>query len=409
MKQIFDPVMFGKVAVTGSQFLVVVLSPLFMGDDAINQLFSLLAWAAILSALISFGSNAALARHLHVYRNSSKSEFVTVIVIGKFFALSIVSYIGSYLNLFGEVKFGLLFFTSFTASLSFIDFVAESYGKDYLKKFSLIKAFIFSIFSFVKLIVLYVSSELIYYLLYLEWVFVWLALSIGTIISHSKTFTLKRFNALDVMEVISFVKGSSWVWFSSILQLGWTRGFFIILTRDIGAASANQYYIFLRVIEAFSFIPNAISMKYFSEVLYAHKSQVHHIRVRYVKNLKKIGYCIAILCPLSMYLINISILKDAIQNHYYLMISLAGFIYVLRIGLSREIVLRKVLYLSLVSYLTAMISGFVFYKILGGDSLFDALASYLAFLVICFISPFLTAPQIFYDYRILLLGSRSDG
>ena len=170
------------------------------------------------------------------------------------------------------------------------------------------------------------------------------------------------------------------------------------MTRDIGAASANHYFLLLRVIEAFSFIPNSLSMKYFTEVIRAQEHQVKLIRLRYIESLKKVSFYVAFLSFISMYLVNTFVVGKSFHYSYYLIIGFSAILYIFRIGLSREIVLQKVFYLSLVSYLSAIIGAFLCYRVLGADSLLDALLSYFIFLTICFMSPFVISPKVFRDF-----------
>ena len=210
MKINFDPVLLGRLAVAGSPFLIVILSPIVMCDEETNNLFSLIAWSAILCAMVSFGSNAALAKHLFTFGDANAGSLVAVIALGKLIALLIICLIGKLFNIFGDLRLDILIFTAFSGSLSFVDYVSEAYGKKYLEKFSLLKIVVFSCFFVVKLIVLGVNPNYIYFILYVEWVIVWIALYFG-IITKRKGLILRSFSLVDVKEVCSFISSTSWV------------------------------------------------------------------------------------------------------------------------------------------------------------------------------------------------------
>ena len=269
---------------------------------------------------------------------------------------------------------------------------------------SIIKVIIFFVFFLIKLISLRFEGQFIVWVLYIEWVVVWIAM---IFISHrnKETSMLNYFSAHDILSILLFIKTSSWVWVSSICQQGWTRGFFIVISKDIGGDAANLYYLSIRIVEAFSFIPNATSMRYFSNVIRANPSQVVSLRDSYMLHMKKIGCVVALLAPFSMYVI-LSVMGKDVGTYQYFVLMCCGMLSVLRIALSREIVLKKVLHLSLVSYLSASASSLITYKVLSSHTLSAVFTSYLIFLIVGFLTPLLMGRGNFIEFKSSLYGRK---
>ncbi|MCW8328251.1 hypothetical protein MD588_05460 [Photobacterium sp. SDRW27] len=398
IRSLLNSVVFSKIVTAASQFLIVMLVQFYLPKEETNYIYQLLSWSAIIVAMISFGANAALSKFLRDHNGDRSLRFAVFLLIKKVVLINIICFIGYRLNIFTELDFEQLMFISLCASLNFVDYISESDGYKTVRFISILKISVYIPAFVIKWYLLSIDSHYFYYSLYIEWLVVFLVMLFNPQSSlHWKGKWLCNYE--DVKVLWSFLTTSSWVWLSGIIQLSWTRGSFIILSSQIGLASANTYFIFIRVIEAFSFVPNAISMRYFSKVLACEKSKVERLKKQYINDMVKISSLISFAVLILTWAYVGIYLKLSTDYTLYLISMLSSFFFMLRISLSREIVLNGKLHWSLISYLSAFLFAYLAYVLISPEGIIGALVCYLIYVLTSFFSPVICGWNTFKEYR----------
>ncbi|WP_368345819.1 hypothetical protein [Pelagovum sp. HNIBRBA483] len=400
---VLNPVFMGKALAAGTQIIVVLFSARVLAPDEANLLFSLLALSAILTAVASFGANGALVPFL--FRRPDRAFAIIGLLLG---GKMLVSFLGAmmigWLGYAQDLPPLLIAWTAFSGSLLFLDFIAESRGSADVDRLSRIKFMIFGAGILLKIVFFYFSFTGLLLTLYAEWIVIWLFYFLPVL---RKTPGQRIPELGDIVLVGSFLASSSWVWLSTVVSFGWTRVYFVLLTAGIGAGPANAYFVVVRLVEGFTLVPNTLAMRFFPDMVAlgnaGDEAGLMALRFQFLRLVMQAALAAALAVPLIYVLVygwsgenpDHPVLS-AVQS---LLVAVAAFLLILRVALSREIILTGFLPLSIISYLAGAITSFSVYHMFGADSYDDALLGYAAFAIASFGSPFLAAPERLRSFR----------
>ena len=387
-RNLFNPVLFGKALASASQIITIIIVGQTLDANLANAIFSLLAISTIISAIASFGANGALVPFL--YKNAElEAPIVAILLLMKIIVILTCTAIFTLMQKSSDIIPLLLFWTSLTCSLQFIDYIAESRGPQEVFEISRLKVIVFSIGLPLKITLIYTSIHVFLISLYIEWLAVW-AIYIPRKLKFINLYKEPFIKALGMLRI--FLIESSWVWASTILNLGWTRIYFFIVNAYMGPTAANAYFTILRVIDGLMILPNSIAMMHFPKILKEHVA----LNQAALQNAKKFFYRDVILTSIgTAIIITIACVTLAAMHNVaiYEILTISSLVFIAavftfcRVLISREIILINALPLSLLSYLSAIGACFGALLIIGMDTIFDALLGYLAFATAAILSP----------------------
>lgn len=393
-----NPVTLSRLLGVCSQVSIVFVAPFVLEAADTNDLYRAIAWASLIAVFSSFGANAALVKFAFGSTESQNKALFGTLLLSKLTFSCIAS---AALFAYGvDLGFWILFVAAFTLTLNFVDYVAETFGTEEVKLLALYKIPVLAAAIIFKFFILYKFSELVVFVIYIEWPLIWVVFALahkrknGTIplsmtLQHE---SWKQFWKLFVM--------SGWIWISGIVQLGWTRGLFIFLSSVAANHTANTFFLFVRIIEGFSFIPNAISTQFFPALVRSNSAEDRmKIRKQFMFNMKLVSVSIAVVAPVIMgTMVFFSDLGDVTLVSLILM-SITAFFATQRIALSREIVLQQVLFLSLISYCVGAAANVLVIYLFGVKSINVIMLGYTVFIIFNFCTPIVLRWQKFEEFR----------
>lgn len=403
VRAVTNPVFMGKALAAGTQILVVLFAARVLAPDDVNLLFSLLAFSAILTAVASFGANGALVPFLYCHPDRILA-ILGILLGGKMLVSLLGAVMIVWLGYAQDLSPLLISWTAFSSALLFVDFIAESRGNADVERISRIKFVIFGVGILLKIAFFYLSFTALLLTLYAEWLVIWLIYFLPV----WRTMPGQRLPGLgDIALVGKFLASSSWVWLSAVVSFGWTRAYFLILTADIGIGPANAYFIVVRLVEGFMLVPNTLAMRFFPDMVARQHDEdevgLMELRRQFLRRAMQAALVIAVAVPLILAVLYgwgserpDHLVLSPLQA---LLVAFAAFLLILRVALSREIILSGFLPLSIISYLAGAITGFSVYQLSGSDGYDDALLGYAAFALASFVGPFLASPKRLHPFR----------
>lgn len=393
-----NPVSLSRLLGVFCQVSIVIAAPLILKPDQTNEIYSVIAWSAIISVIGSFGANGALVTRSLRMTPRELEETVGLLLFTKLVTCFLA---GAILILFGvKLGFFLLSWTSFTLALNFIDFVAEARGSVAVQKLAIHKIPILVLASIAKLVTIAIVPRLTPWLIYIEWPFIWLiSVSLARRNADQPWFAA-AWSIHAWKQFYSLFAKSFWVWISGIVQLGWTRGLFLFLSSMTAPGIANSFFLFTRIVEGFAFVPNAISTQFFPDLVRAgNSSERIKVRIQFMTAMQTSAVGIAIAGPAIIFAMTFFSKSIHISPVALAMMAIAGFFFVLRVAVSREIVLQDVLFLSLSSYLIGILANVIVMLAAGLTSLNVIMLGYTAFMILNFGFPIIAEWNKFSEFR----------
>ena len=397
MFQPFNMIFLGRLAVALNQLIFIILCNSLLSVDDANQIFIYIALASIVTTISAFGANGALVQLLrdNVEEKYSLTIYLVVmrliICLISSYALSLVFYdAGSFLH---------IGFLAFCNSFLFVDFIAESEGDDEIDRLSLIKLNIFVCGILLKILCINYIDYL-KYMIFMEWPLIFLLYmkrKLGDLVFvniQSKKLMNKFFG---------FLMSTSWIWVSGVMNLSWTRSFFILLSKHVDTATGNIFFTSLKIFEGLLILPNSVAMRYFHKLLSAKEMNDSRVYIEIKKQFFKASYFVAIaVSALSLigYLVFSVYQGETASNTYslFLVVLFVGFIMSVRVTLSREIILTKKFNLSFISYSSGIVASLFYYHYILVDTLIDSFVFLSIFYTFSFITPFMCSSRLRKSY-----------
>lgn len=345
---------------------VIVISPYFIAQEGLNYLYSYLAISNIVYSIYNYGNNGKLSFY---YRSlGNKKKFIRMYSFARCMACLACVFAAS--ELF-DISAVILAFSILPLSVNFIEYLSECANEKDLEFYSKSKVVLFSIGFVVKCLI--ISRQEIILLLAVmnvEWVLLFLIVRKKLIIIPQSGFELSG---------RVWMKDSLHIYLSYFLQIFTTRFLYL---NNLGEGK-ESFYILLRIVEAFSFIPNSYAARFFSSY---HNSEKKELLLKgYLCASKNIslktsffsGSCIVVYFLLMSYDLDIRVL----------FVLICSFFLFKRISLSRYIIISNLIYTSILSYLipALLVLPLSFY-------IKDAYALYGIYLILIY----LTLPLIFF-------------
>lgn len=330
-----------KVLFLSSQFASLIILDFFYDPERTATIFSMLAIASILNAVLGFGANAAYGKFVHGLTVEAASQSLVAMLGMKVISGSVVIIFLDTLLDISPLVLGILYLAQVVL---FVDFYSEGRDEVVLSSRVRILAVVSS--------VLVKALSLIYFPDLFELIFacdaiIWF---VGYIFV-SKSIVVFTFSKEEVFRVLKFIRYSSSVWISSILQMGWTRGGFLILQSRLPSEVGNVTFIVMRLFESAAVLPNVTASRKFHDLLSDNSWS------RWLGYKKSIFFA-----SVGSFLMSQLVVTLLLTFYWGWVFSIKGYIaltvgflfFYMRIQLSRYMVWKDLVKYSLASYLTAL-------------------------------------------------------
>ena len=153
----------------------------------------------------------------------------------------------------------------------------------------------------------------------------------------------------------------------------------------------------VRVIEGFMIVPDTFAMRFFPKMVARHHDQdeagLDVLRTAFLTRVLQAATLISITVPVMLWVLYDLLATpdmglDLSLSDGFLVLA-ATFLMILRVTLSREIILTGFLFLSIVSYLSGAAFSYAAYCLGGASDASDAFLGYFVFALMSFLSPLL--------------------
>lgn len=355
------------MAGTLSPLSILLLAPYFISNHEVRFIFDILAFGNIIFALINYGNNGKIS---FAYKSSkNKSLFLYTYLTIRLFFIVLAVYITSF---FIEVEEILLLFCILPLGFNYIEYLSECFDYKELENYAKKKLICFGLLFVVKCgLIINQHVVALVLLMNFEWLILFLLI-------RSKLYKVTYF--YDVNPLRKWLKDSLYIYLSYFFQMFTTRYLYL----DSTSNNKNSFFIIMRVIEAFNFIPNSYASKFFSH--YHNSSEkILHLR-KYLKSSVLISSVTSIIAAISIfvYFYMVSYKFELIM----LFVFLCSYFFFKRTSLSRYIVVKNLVYTSPISYIFAfLVTLFV------GNFSGNAFLIYSIYLV----SAYLALPLFFHE------------
>lgn len=366
----------GKLVQTLSPMVIILISPYFTGNEDLNYLYGYLAITNIIYSVSNYGNNGKLSFYYRSIRKKEKFIMIYSLVRCLAFLTCVMVLSKVY-----DVRAVIVICSIMPLAFNFIEYLSECASEKDLEFYARAKIVLFSIGFLIKSILISrneIDSLLI--IMNIEWIFLYL-------IVRYKITSIPQDNYKASQK--KWLKDSFYIYISYFVQIFTTRYLYLNSTGE----GKESFFIILRVVEAFNFIPNAYAARFFSNYHNLDKKEMR--LTNYLRDSKNISIKTSILASscIGVYFFLIGFEID-LKTIFILIFSYFLF---KRISLSRYIIISDLIYISPLSYWipAAFILPLSFY-------VKDAYALYCIYLL----SIYMTLPVLFYKrFRNYILYS----
>lgn len=327
-----DYVTLGKLSGTLSPLSVLLLAPYFFSEQKVGVIFEILAFGNIIFALVNFGNNGKIS---FFYKSTThKSLFLYSYLTTRLVLTALAVWI---VSSFIDINGTLLLLCILPLVFNYLEFLSECFDQVELEKYAKTKLMCFAfLFVFKTVLIILDSYKALIILINIEWLILFVLV---------RKKLLQIGNSAETYPFRKWIADSFYVYWSYFFQMVTTRYLYL----DYSSEGKSSFYILLRVVEAFNFIPNAYAAKFFSA--YHNSTDKFAHLCSYLKSSVNISIATSIITAVSIF-IYFHILSYKIDV-YFILVLLCSYFFFKRTSLSRYIVVKNLVYTSPISYVFA--------------------------------------------------------
>ena len=261
--------------------LTIVVFVLFVGllleDQQASDLFKTISIVQVASSLMSLGFGANIIIPLFKLSELKLSSVMLHIIIVKIGFVVFLSLIIGSLSLLPFMSYFLIFLALLGSVWSFVDLYVELLPKSYYKRYFILKAVVAVLILVIKIAMLKININDIYYVLTLEGVFPLLFILFIHLNKASVKIGIKK---SYFIQVYNLVLHGIFIWFSSFLQIGGSRIIYLLINAIVPSKFSTLYYLFLRLVEGLAFIPNNICANFYKRIIDQEDETTSQLKLR---------------------------------------------------------------------------------------------------------------------------------
>ncbi len=324
-------------------------------EEVVNKIFTALAIIQMAASFMSFGFGANIIKPLIETPTDKRNSIALHIVLIKIIFVVLATIIIHLTGLLEHMTGFIIFLATLGSAWAFVDIYVELMPKRIYKQYFVIKAIVSLMALILKIVLIKLNVNVLYYFLTIEGLFPLLFL----VFTHLNKNSYK--NGIHIKyfkNVFYLIKHGAFIWLSSFLQIGGSRLLYLVINMLVSIKFSTFYYIFLRLTEGLMFIPNNICANFFKKIISTQQDKLEQQKLRY-KMLKTCILSSFIVSPALFIVLFVYLkIKDITIDNYFLLLPIVIGVTVLsfiRIWISREIVINENLIASPFSYTCSFI------------------------------------------------------